>query len=51
MASKLLSDKSAYEEMAHAANPYGDGTASERIVNCLLHYFGYTDERPEDFAI
>ena len=51
MASKLLSDKSAYEEMAHAANPYGDGTASERIVNCLLHYFGYTSERPQDFTV
>lgn len=51
MASKLLSNKSAYDEMAHAANPYGDGTASERIVNCLLHYFGYTNERPEDFTV
>ena len=50
MAKTLLSDKSAYDEMAHAANPYGDGTASERIVNCLLHYFGYTKERPEDFS-
>ncbi|MBR6523120.1 MAG: UDP-N-acetylglucosamine 2-epimerase (non-hydrolyzing) [Clostridia bacterium] len=51
MASTLLSDKSAYDEMAHAANPYGDGTASERIVNCLLHYFGYSAERPEDFTV
>lgn len=50
MAKTLLSDKSEYDKMAHAANPYGDGTASERIVNCLLHYFGYTQERPEDFS-
>ena len=51
MANTLLTDKSAYDEMAHAANPYGDGTASERIVNCLLHYFGYTNERPADFSV
>ena len=50
MAETLLTDKNAYDEMAHAANPYGDGTASERIVNCLLHYFGYTLKRPEDFT-
>jgi UDP-N-acetylglucosamine 2-epimerase (non-hydrolysing) len=29
---KLLSDATAYQAMAHAANPYGDGYASERIV-------------------
>ena len=50
MANTLLTDNNAYLEMARAANPYGDGTASERIVNCLLHYFGYTQERPEDFS-
>lgn len=38
---KLLSDKSAYEEMANAINPYGDGSASEKTVEALLHYFGY----------
>lgn len=32
---RLLDDKSAYEEMAHAANPYGDGHASERIADVL----------------
>ena len=33
---RLLTDKTAYEEMAHAINPYGDGHASERIVAALL---------------
>lgn len=32
---RLLDNKEAYEEMAHAANPYGDGHASERIADVL----------------
>lgn len=32
---RLLEDKAAYNEMAHAANPYGDGHASERIADIL----------------
>ncbi|WP_026503680.1 non-hydrolyzing UDP-N-acetylglucosamine 2-epimerase [Butyrivibrio sp. NC3005] len=35
-AKKLLDDSDAYENMAHAINPYGDGRASERIVEALL---------------
>jgi len=31
----LLDDKKAYERMAQASNPYGDGKAAERIVNIL----------------
>ncbi len=34
-ASRLLSDKSIYDKMAHAVNPYGDGHASERIADIL----------------
>ncbi|WP_299452783.1 UDP-N-acetylglucosamine 2-epimerase (non-hydrolyzing) [uncultured Pigmentiphaga sp.] len=33
---ELLTDKEAYDCMAYAHNPYGDGKASERIVNALL---------------
>jgi UDP-N-acetylglucosamine 2-epimerase (non-hydrolysing) len=32
---RLLDDKEEYNKMAHAANPYGDGHACERIVNIL----------------
>ena len=32
----LLDDKKEYDKMAHAVNPYGDGHASEKIVNILL---------------
>ena len=35
-ASRLLTDGSARRAMANAMNPYGDGTASERIVKILL---------------
>ncbi len=31
----LLDNQSAYDAMAHAINPYGDGKASQRIVNLL----------------
>jgi UDP-N-acetylglucosamine 2-epimerase (non-hydrolysing) len=34
----LLDEPSEYEKMAHAANPYGDGHASERIVQAILNY-------------
>ncbi len=33
--SLLLEDKKAYEAMAHACNPYGDGHACERIADIL----------------
>jgi len=33
---RLLEDADAYEQMAQAVNPYGDGHAAERIVAALL---------------
>jgi UDP-N-acetylglucosamine 2-epimerase (hydrolysing) len=35
---ELLTDTRAYEKMAAAPNPYGDGRASERIVAALLQW-------------
>jgi len=35
---KLLDDEQAYAVMAHAANPFGDGHAAERIVKALLNF-------------
>ena len=32
---KLLNDKSEYQKMSKAHNPYGDGNASEKILNIL----------------
>ncbi len=37
-ASLLLSDPAAYEKMASAVNPYGDGHASERIFQAVTNY-------------
>ena len=33
---KLIDNKEEYNAMAHAANPYGDGYACQRIANALL---------------
>jgi UDP-N-acetylglucosamine 2-epimerase (non-hydrolysing) len=49
MADQLLRDADAYDAMARAANPYGDGEASRRIVEAILHHFGRRAERPEPF--
>jgi len=35
---RLLDDKAAFETMANAVNPYGDGRAAERIVTRLRSY-------------
>ena len=40
LADELLSDRMAYDEMAKASNPYGDGYAAKRIVESILAYFG-----------
>ncbi len=39
-ASELLSDKTAYEQMANAVNPFGDGKASDRILEIVQRYLG-----------
>lgn len=39
LADELLSDKEAHDKMAKASNPYGDGRASERIVEAILQHF------------
>ena len=49
LASELLTDKSAYDRMAKAVNPYGDGNACMRIAEAILFYSGVSDRRPEDF--
>jgi UDP-N-acetylglucosamine 2-epimerase (non-hydrolysing) len=40
VASELLTSPAAYERMANAVNPYGDGQASGRIVAALAERFG-----------
>lgn len=46
----LLDNDAEYQKMAHAANPYGDGNASERIVKAILWSMAGIGERPADFS-
>lgn len=39
-ATELLRDKDAYDRMANATNPYGDGRATERTVDAIAHFLG-----------
>ena len=50
LANELLDNPDAYASMAKAVNPYGDGHASERIVQAILWHFGRTAERSADFG-
>jgi len=45
-ASQLLSDSTAYEAMATAINPFGDGHAAERILQTVKQYFEVSDRLP-----
>lgn len=36
---ELIHDKVAYDQMANAVNPYGDGKAAQRTVAAILEYF------------
>jgi UDP-N-acetylglucosamine 2-epimerase (non-hydrolysing) len=40
---ELLNNDEVYRDMAGRKNPYGDGRASERIVQAILHSFGLGD--------
>ncbi|TDL78949.1 non-hydrolyzing UDP-N-acetylglucosamine 2-epimerase [Peribacillus frigoritolerans] len=51
LAYELLNNKERYEEMSKASNPYGDGEASRRIVEAILHYFKKRDEKPVPFEV
>lgn len=47
---RLLEDETAYTEMANAKNPYGDGKASERIMDAIAYYFDKKhNQKPADF--
>jgi UDP-N-acetylglucosamine 2-epimerase (non-hydrolysing) len=47
--STLLTDRTAYETMAHAVNPYGDGHAAERTTAAIAQLLG-VGERVADFG-
>ena len=43
----LLTDPDLYQKMSSTRNPYGDGKASERIVQAIQHYYGLVDSVSE----
>ena len=48
---RLLTDQAAYDQMAHAVNPYGDGQACRRIADAILWKKGLRAEPPEEFSV
>ena len=50
LAEQLLTDEGLYRSMAHAVNPYGDGSACVRIADAIEWHFGQRAGRPADFA-
>ncbi|HEU5141303.1 MAG TPA: UDP-N-acetylglucosamine 2-epimerase (non-hydrolyzing) [Bacillales bacterium] len=50
LAEKLLTDEDVFRQMAKASNPYGDGRASERIVQAILYHFRRGVDRPKNFV-
>jgi len=49
-ATRLLASEADYLAMKRAVNPYGDGQASRRIAEALLHHFGLALARPQEWA-
>ncbi|GHN53675.1 non-hydrolyzing UDP-N-acetylglucosamine 2-epimerase [Lactobacillus delbrueckii] len=48
---ELLTDPAAYQQMAEAKNPYGDGQASDRILDDIAWYFaGKKGPKSADFS-
>lgn len=45
---ELLEDKGRYKMMSEAPNPYGDGIASQRILQAIAYAFDKAP-RPADF--
>ena len=48
-AKELLTNQEEYSRMSEACNPYGDGKASQRIIQAILYHYGLADAKPEPF--
>lgn len=48
-AKELLTNQQEYSRMSEACNPYGDGKASQRIIQAILYHYGLSAEKPEPF--
>lgn len=50
-ARELLCDDTAYDRMAKAVNPYGDGQACRRIAEAILYANGMRSTPPDPFTV
>ncbi len=50
-ARELLCDAQAYDRMAKAVNPYGDGQACRRIAEAILYANGMRSSPPDSFTV
>ena len=50
LSAELLESPSAYGQMAHAVNPYGDGRACRRIADAIAYAFGRLPQPPAAFS-
>lgn len=50
MTKELLTNEKLYHEMAQAKNPFGDGNASNRIIDAILYNFKEEKQRPADYC-
>lgn len=48
---QLLDNPKAHQQMAEASNPYGDGKASERILEAIAYEFGVSTNAPAPFSV
>ncbi|BDR58413.1 non-hydrolyzing UDP-N-acetylglucosamine 2-epimerase [Xylocopilactobacillus apicola] len=47
---ELINHPEEYQQMAEAKNPYGDGEASQRIIEAIKAHFGLITDRPKNFS-
>ncbi|MBO5034376.1 MAG: UDP-N-acetylglucosamine 2-epimerase, partial [Oscillospiraceae bacterium] len=50
LAEALITDQNMYDGMAHAVNPYGDGSACIRIADAIEYRFGLRETPPAEFV-
>lgn len=50
LAEALITDQNMYDGMAHAVNPYGDGSACIRIADAIEYRYGLRETPPAEFV-
>jgi len=47
---EILENPHEYQKMANSPNPFGDGKASQRIIDAIKYFSGLRKERPDEFV-